>query len=127
MSKQEGIKLTRLCQKKSRCQKGQGLIETLILSLVLIIIIKFILAVFWIFISSLWMEHQLYQGVLCVAQQKETTLCKQKALQKIKQLSSLGKIQDLTIKQAQNKYKGEMLWNFYKQNFVIKQSLTLPQ
>ena len=73
------------------------------------------------------MEHQLYQGIVCIAKQKKEILCKQKVLQEIKKLNSLGKIQNLKLKQAQNTYKGELLWNFYKQDFLIKQNLILPQ
>ena len=85
------------------------------------------LAVFWIFINLLWLEHQLYQGILCIAQQKQKILCKQKALQEIKKLNPLGKIQNLKMKQTKKEYKGEILWHFYKKTFVIKQSLILPQ
>ena len=125
MSKQERIQPIKINALKN--QKGQSLIETAILSLVLIAITKLILIIFWIFISILWMEHQLYQGILCSASQKNKMICKQDVLQKIKKLSPLGKIQFLQIKKIQNKYKGEMLWIFYNQKFSIKQSLILPQ
>ena len=112
--------------KKFKSQKGQSLIETLVLSLVLITLLKFILIIFWLFINLLWMEHQLYQGIICKAQQKNDLLCKQKILQEIKKLNPLGKIKNLKIYQLQNVYKGELIWNFYKKDFLIKQSLILP-
>ena len=110
-----------------RDQKGQNLIESLILSLVLITVLKFIFIIFWLFISLLWMEHQLYQGLICKAEQKKESLCKQKILQEIKKLNPLGKIKELKIDKTKNIYKGELLWIFYKQNFTIKQNLILPQ
>ena len=73
------------------------------------------------------MEHQLYQGLLCLASQKNKIICKQDILQNIKKLSHLGEIQSLQINQIQNKYKGKMLWIFYKQKISIKQNLILPQ
>ena len=73
------------------------------------------------------MKHQLYQGILCIAKQKKEVLCKQKIGQEIKKLNPLGTIKTLKIKQTPNIYKGELLWNFYKQDFLIKQSLILPQ
>ncbi|MCZ0932555.1 MAG: hypothetical protein OXJ52_05325 [Oligoflexia bacterium] len=127
MSKQERIKTIPFGQLKRNCCKGQSLVEALILSLVLITITKIILTVCWLFISALWLEHQLYQGILCTAKQKKEVLCKQKIGQEIKKLNPLGKIQSLKIKRTQNTYKGELLWNFYKQDFLIKQSLILPQ
>ena len=72
------------------------------------------------------MEHQLYQGLLCLASHKNKLVCKQNILQNIKKLNHLGEIQSLQINPIQSKYKGEMLWIFYKQKFLIKQNLILP-
>ena len=125
MTKQERIKKCQFILLNS--QKGQSLIESLILSFALITILKFILITFWLFISLLWIEHQLYQGIVCKAQQKTEILCKQKIRQEIKKLNRLGKIKQLQFFQFQNIYKGKLIWTFYKQNFIIKQSLILPQ
>lgn len=113
-------------QKKSTCQKGQSFVETLILTLTLIILVKFILLIFWVFINTLWMEHQLYQGLVCVAQQKKISQCKHTSLAQIKKLNTLGIIKSLNFKNFQNKWKGELQWHFYKRDFPIKQILSLP-
>ena len=113
-------------QKKGGNPKGQGLLEALILSLALITLIYCTLLFFWMGTSLLWIEHQLYQGIVCVAEQKELNLCKQRVLKQINKLNSVGVIKALKIQNFQNQWKGEILWNFYKKDFMIQQSLSLP-
>ena len=112
--------------KYKNLQKGQSLVEFMILSLALISLIKGTLFLFWIVISLLWMEHQLYQGLVCAAQQKNLKACEAIALQEIKKLNPLGVIKSLKIRNLQKIWKGEILWSFYKKDFVIRQSLSLP-
>jgi len=117
----------RYAKKKYPFQKGQSLTEALILSLALITVIYFTLLVFWIGTSILWMEHQLYQGIVCAAQHKGISLCKKTVLKQIKKLNPLGLIQSLKIKHAQNEWKGEIVWIFYKRKFLIQQTLNFSQ
>ena len=107
-------------------QKGQSVIEFMIISLAIISLIKGILILFWIFISLLWIEHQLYQGLICAAQQKNINLCERITAQQIKKLNSLGVIKSLKLKKFKKDWKGKAQWSFYKKNFFIKQSLSLP-
>lgn len=107
-------------------QKGQSLIEALILSLALLTLFHFSLLTVWMGINILWMEHQLYQGVLCSAQQKNIKLCKGTVLKKIRNFNPLGKIKSLRITNSQKEWKGEILWRFYKKEFLIRQTLSLP-
>lgn len=106
---------------------GQGFIELMLLSLILISSIKYILIFFWICISVLWMEHHLYQGLICAAQQKPIEICKALVKQKIKILQPLGAIMSLNITNIQHRWKGGLQWSFYKKRFFITQSLALPQ
>ena len=107
-------------------QKGQSIVEMLIVSLALISLIKGILIFFWISLSLLWMEHQLYQGLICSAQKKSLKLCEDRVKQQIQRLNPLGKIKSLKIKNFTENWKGEIQWHFYKKDFFIKQSLNLP-
>ena len=80
------------------CQKGQSLVETLIISLGLIALVKLSFILCWIFINILWMEHQLYQGLVCFAQQKKLEQCQYRVLRQIEKLDTLGTIKSLKIK-----------------------------
>ena len=125
MSRREEIRLFKQNEKvvPKKNQTGQTLIEALVFFLALIVMTNIILILFWIFVNLLWMEHQLYQGILCVAQQKELFVCEHNVLTNIKKLNDLGDLKSLNLKPNQ----GELLWKFYKQDFLIKQSLSLPQ
>ena len=114
-------------KKKILFQNGQSLIEVLILSLALITMVQLTLVIFWIGTNILWIEHQLYQGLVCAAQHKKIYLCRETILKQINKLNPLGAIQSLKIKHFQNEWKGEIVWAFYKKNFLIQQTLSLPQ
>lgn len=103
------------------------MIETLILSFTLIGVVYFSCVYIWIVSSILWMEHQVYQGIVCVAQQREIKQCKDTAIKYIKRFTSLGEINSLTIKKRYNHWEGYILWNFYNKNFFIRQSFYLSE
>ena len=107
---------------KSAHKKGQTLAEAVILCFVLIGFIQFILILAWIFINLIWMEHQLYQGVLCLAQQREKQVCEHSLLAGIKKLNQWVEISSLSLQP----HKGELLWRFYNKEFLIQQELKLP-
>ena len=110
----------------NNCQKGQSFIEFMIFSLAMISLIKGILILFWIFISFLWIEHQLYQGLICSAQQNNIPFCKNLTRKEIKKLNPLGIIKSLEFYKFNKHWKGEVQWHFYKKNFFIQQSFHLP-
>lgn len=116
-----------LIKKKEAHPSGQSLIEALVISLVLIAMFQLVFFVFWIGTNILWLEHQLYQGMICTAQGKSIHFCERKALKEIQKLKSGGKVHSLKIRGFENKWKGELLWQFYKKNFFIKQNLLLKK
>ena len=117
-AKRAGITNIRLLAKN----KGQALIEFLVLSLSFVSIIQILFGIAWIFINLIWMEHHLYQSVLCVAQERKKVFCERRFLKDIKKLNPKAEIKSLNF----NSKKGEFKWRFYKQDFVIQQSFELP-
>lgn len=106
--------------------KGQGLVEALILCLTFTTLIYVLFLMFYLFTNILWMEHQLYQGLLCVAEQRNKEHCRRSTLNKIQKLNPLGGIQSLKIRNFRKEWKGEMIWHFYNKDFVIRQSFHQP-
>ena len=101
--------------------KGQALVELLVLSFAFISIIQLLFITVWIFINLIWMEHHLYQAVLCVSQERGQPFCKSQLLKDIKKLNPVAEIAFLNF----NSSKGELKWRFYKQDFVIRQNFKL--
>ncbi len=116
-----------VCRRRGFLQKGQSLIEALILSWALISLMSLVLLIFWIWTNIIWIEHQLYQGLICAAQQKDMRFCKEALLSQIKKFNPPGRIKFLKIKNFQNQWKGEIIWIFYNKKFSIQQILSLPR
>ena len=109
------------CRNLLSSNKGQTLIEFLVLSLTFVSIIQLLFMIVWVFINLIWMKHHLYQAILCVAQEKSQTFCNSQLLKDIKKLNPMAEISSLNF----NSSKGELKWRFYKQDFVIRQSFKL--
>ena len=106
-------------------KKGQSHIELLVVSFVLITLVKGILILFWIFTNFLWMEHQLYQGLICRAEKRPISMCKTKVLNQIKKLNQIGEFTEIKLAEFNNQWKGHLKWRFYKWTFTIKSQLNL--
>jgi len=104
-----------------KSNKGQSMIELLILLPALITVIQLLFVMTWIFINLTWMKHQLYQAILCVAQEREQTFCHSKLLRDIKKINPQANITSLHF----NSSKGKIQWRFYKQDFIIRQNFQL--
>ena len=109
------------CRNLLNSNKGQALIELLVLSLALASIIQILFMIVWVFINLIWMEHHLYQAILCAAQEKGQNFCNSQLLNDIKKLNPMAEISSLNF----NSSKGELKWRFYKQDFVIRQDFKL--
>ncbi len=106
-------------------KKGQGNVEVALLSFILIVLIKGSLVLFWIFTNFLWIEHQLYQSLVCGAEKRQISMCKTKALNNIKKLNKVGDFTEFKVIDFNNQWKGSIKWRFYKWTFSIKSHLNL--
>ena len=107
-------------------KKGQSLMEMLVVSVLFISLIQIIFILFWIFVSRMWIEHQLYQGILCVARQQKPSVCKLMVLQKIYTLNPVGRVKEIRIRQIHTEWKGYVRWRIYRSFFFIQQTVRLP-
>ena len=120
-SAQKKLKLLALYGKK-----GQSLVETLVFCLALSFLTQAVLLFFLTAVSFIYMEHQLYQGILCAARGEGAHYCKTKALEQIKKFNPAGQVIFLKINHFQKEGKGVIKWRFLKTNFFIRQTLRLP-
>ena len=108
-------------------QAGQGTVETLILFTTLVLMFKGGLMLFWLLIGNLWMDHQLYQHLICRAQGQKEIFCVRQLLMKTEKLISKENIKDIqVIHQSRNVWKGSLNWKIFKFSIPIKQTLELP-
>ena len=93
---------------------GQGSLEALVMAAVLLALIKGALILFWILIGSLWIEHQLYQALICAAEGRGKSLCAERMKNNIKRLDPAGNIKSAEIKQYPKQWIGEAVWEIYR-------------
>ena len=109
-----------------RNQKGQALIETVVISLTWFLLIKGMVMMFILVSSSLWIQHSLYQGLVCLAEGRNAPRCKESLVTNIKKGIPLGKINDVHLQGNFEHWSGTLNWNFYKWKWNFKERLVLP-
>ena len=107
-------------------QTGQGSIETLALLTTFILTIKGGLMLFWLLAGHLWMDHQLYQHLVCRAQGQMEALCTEKLLKESKRFIFTGAVKNIKIRRQNNSWKGSLDWNIRGFSIPIIRTLKLP-
>lgn len=105
---------------------GQSVIEVLCVCLSLFLILKGTLLVFWLAAGSLWMDHQLYQKLICLAEGRPQIICRQRLLKNIKAFNPVGVITHLQIKKGTNRWEGQIKWTIYGISRYSRQQLIFP-
>ena len=100
--------------------------EALVLCLALSFLIQALFLLFWTAVSFIFIEHQLYQGVLCAVRGENPQSCKSKVLARIRKFHPVGKTLSIKINTSQKGGKGLIQWRFLKTDFFIKQTVQLP-
>ena len=107
-------------------QKGQSLIEFLLLVLGFIASIKGVFLLFWLVTNLFWIEHHLYESLICMAEKRNKVFCKKTALNEIKKINKTGELKNINFFGSYKDWKGSIDWRFYKWDFAIQSSLNLP-
>lgn len=105
---------------------GQSVIEVLCICFSLILILKGIFVVFWLMAGSLWVDHQLYQKLICLAEGRPQILCQKRLIKNIKTLHPLGTLTHSQMRRGKNLWKGKIKWTLYGVNKNSHQQLILP-
>ena len=105
---------------------GQSGMEFLCVFLGLILLLKGVMIVFHLTAGSLWMDHQLYQNLICLAEGRPPALCQKALMRNIKTISPAGAISHLRTGSELNRWKGEIKWTLYGISLQRRQKLVLP-
>ncbi|MDE0519011.1 MAG: hypothetical protein OXH36_05610, partial [Bdellovibrionales bacterium] len=76
--------------------------------------------------QHLWMDHQLYQSLICLAKGEKQRNCKNQMREKIKIFLWMGKLKNIHFYKEEKKWKGMFTWQaaFWKVSF--KKTILLP-
>lgn len=104
---------------KYKRSSGQVLGETLVLLPLVGLCFIFCLLFFHVHAQHLWMDHQLYQSLICLAKGQPKRHCENQMEKKIANFLWTGKLQNIQLYKKQNEWKGSFIWNtrFWKIQF----------
>lgn len=89
--------------------RGSAILETLSAGALLLTLLMMTFHLAHAIWTSIWMEHILYQSLICVVEGKSTQICRQKALQQISLMPLAPRAQVLIHPLAQQ-VRGEIRW-----------------
>ena len=112
--------MTRL-NKKS----GQALIETLLILPLICACFSVCLLSFHVHAQYLWMDHHLYQALICLAKGKKD--CKDNMTKKIKSFLWAGSLNNIQFKTTENKWSGTFTWQTFLWKIPFKKHLKLGE
>ena len=97
-------------KKKYKVPSGQAVVEALVL--LPLVCVCFILCLFFFQIHAqhLWMDHQLYQSLICLAKGKAKRNCENQMQKKIKTFLWMGELKNIQFYKKENEWKGVFTW-----------------
>jgi hypothetical protein len=106
--------------------KGQVLLEALILLPLISTCFILCLLFFHVHAQHLWMDHQLYQSLICLSKGETRQHCKRKMEKKIKSFLWMGRLNNIQFKKGGNVWAGSFNWEggFWKIRF--RKRINLP-
>ena len=95
---------------KYKTSSGQAVVEVLLLLPLLCSCFILCLFFFQLHAQHLWMDHQLYQSLICLAQGKTEKSCENRMKEKIKAFLWMGKLKKVHFYKRENEWKGVFTW-----------------
>ena len=108
-------------------QSGQAVIEIIILLPLIASCFILCLLFFHVQAQHLWMDHQLYQSLICIARGKTKLSCETQMKKKIKSFLWTGKLKNIQLYQGKNKWKGSFIWETGFWRIKLKKQINLKR
>ena len=89
--------------------KGQAVIEAAIVLPAGAMVLTMCLFLSHAYMQRIWVDHHLYQALLCSAARQPLSHCREVLVKKIKTFLWLGKIKKISIKGGGNQWKGKVI------------------
>ena len=103
--------------------KGQALTEALAFLPITSACFIVSFGLFFAYTQKIWMDHQLYQSLICLAQGENKTHCKQKMKKKIKIFLWTGKLKNIQLHKKTQQWKGTFTWETHFWKIPFQQTL----
>ena len=110
----------------SPASRGQTILEFLAMLALLIFSLKGGLLLLWILTGRLYLDHQLYQLLVCRAKGQTENICSARFLKESRKFVLKGKITDIKISRQRRLYKGSLIWNVTNLKIPVRQTFKTP-
>lgn len=110
--------------KSIKNQRGAALIEMVISIITGMGIIIVILQIIYVCCVSLWNQHNLYGGLVCLMEEKRKTFCEESVLRNIQDHLPFGKVTYLKLGFRGKNYFAHLKWEFNGKAFQKKLNLS---
>ena len=118
--------VTKAKAKKAKKVKGQSVIEMSCVLLGLTLALKGMFLVFQLIAGALWLDHQVYQHLICLAEGRPQVFCQEKLIRNITKFNPAGTVSRLQMKKGVNRWEGRVKWTLYGVSRQSGQKLILP-
>ncbi len=106
---------------------GQALGETLVLLPLAVSCFILCFLFFHVHAQHLWMDHQLYQSLVCLAKGQTKPHCENQMEKKIETFLWTGRLQNIQFYKKENEWKGSFIWNTKFWRIQFRQKLQLKK
>ena len=107
-----------------KTKKGQALTEALMAGPVVIACFVLCIGLFHGYTQQLWIDHQLYQSLICLAKGESQSRCAKTMKQKIKAFLWIGKLKNIKLYKQEEKWSGSFTWETPWWKIPFKKSIT---
>ncbi len=89
-------------------QNGSALIESLFVLLNMGVVVTAVATAIYLSFAKTWIHFSLYEGLYCIAEQKDQTLCKQHTQRRIDRLIPLPKNTHIDLRKSGSQFIGKI-------------------
>lgn len=104
---------------------GQAFIELTILLPLVCSCFFLSLFMFQVYTQQLWMDHQLYQALICIAKGKQKFNCQNKMQKNIKSFLHIGKLKNINLSKKNEEINGIFTWKTPLWNIKFQKKFNL--
>ena len=88
---------------------------------IFILIGVFVLQISFILGARSYVNHQLYQALICIAQQETPRVCQTQLIRRSQKFLAWGKLKNIQLQQKGEKWIGTLILNIHPWNLHLKQ------
>ena len=103
--------------------KGQALIETLVILSIYTMVWISVFQISFLVGARAYVRHQLYQALICIAQNETPKLCRKTLIQQSQKFLAWGELKNIQLKGEKNQWIGTLTLSIHPWDIDLRQKL----